>query len=157
MVACGELPTSLCATAPVKEGCCTYTPGKSLVIEPVSVLASRWKTELAGRVTLIDPVLVINWYDPVWLIEPLNVIDPVFEFKVEPELKTPSLTSIEPVLLRNDIRPLMPLTSRLPVVVLSSSAALLGAVTSKSTLSELKKMTFVVLSTFTVTVLAALF
>src|SRR6266567_7591999 len=156
MVACGELPTSLCATAPVKLGCCTYTPGKSLVIEPVSVVASRWKTELAGRVTLIDPVFVINRYEPVWLIEPLNLIELVFEFNVEPGLKTPSLKSTEPVLLRTDIRPLTPLTSRPPVDVLSSSAALLGTVTSKSTLSELKKVTFVVLSTFTVTVLAAL-
>ena len=129
MVACGELPTSLCATAPVKLGCCTFTPGKSLVIEPVSVFASRWKTELAGRVTLIDPVLVVNWYDPVWLIEPLNVIEPVFDFIVEPELKTAGLTSTEPVLLRTDIRPLTPLTSSPPEFVLSSSAALLGTVT----------------------------
>jgi hypothetical protein len=74
------------------------------VIEPVPVFASIWKTELAGRVTLIDPVFVKNWYDPDWLIEPMNVIEPVFEFKVEPELKTPSLTSTVPVLLRSDIR-----------------------------------------------------
>ena len=127
------------------------------MIEPVSVFASRWNTELAGRVTLIEPVLVVNWYDPVWLIEPLNVIEPVFEFKVEPGLKTPSLASTEPVLLCSDILPLTPLTSSPPVVVLISSVALLGTVTAKSTLSELKKVTFVVLSTFTVTVLAALF
>jgi len=127
------------------------------VIEPVSVFASRWKTELAGKVTLIEPVFVINWYDPVWLIEPLNVIDPVFEFKVEPELKTPSLTVTEPVLLRSDIRPLTPLTSSPPVFVLSSNAALLGTVTSKSTLGELKKVALDVLSTFTVMVLAELF
>ena len=157
MVACGALPTSLCATAPVKLVCCTYTPGKPLVIEPVSVLASRWNTELAGRVTLIDPVLVVNWYDPVWLIEPLNVIEPVFEFKVEPGLKTPSLASTEPVLHCSDIRPLTPLTSRLPVVVLISSVALLGTVTSKSTFSELKKVAFVDLYTFAATVLAVLF
>src|SRR5437763_10756013 len=110
MVACGALPTSLCTTAPVKLGCSTYTPVKLLVIEPVSVVASRWKVELAGRVTLIDPVFVINWYDPVLLIEPLNVIEPVFQFNIEPEFKTPSLTSTEPVLLRTDIRPLTPLT-----------------------------------------------
>ncbi len=128
-VACGELPTSLCATPPVKFRCCTVTPGKPLVIEPVSVVASRWKDELAGRVTLIEPVFVVNWYDPVWPIEPLKVTEPVFVFKSEPALKVPLFASTEPVLLRNVIRPLIPVTSRLPVFVLSSSEALLGTVT----------------------------
>ena len=110
------------------------------MIDPVSVVASTWKTELAGSVTLTDPVFVINWYDPVWLIEPLNVIEPVFDCSIELAVNTPSLMLTEPVLLRTDIRPLTPLTSSPPVFVLSSSAALLGTVTSKSTLGELKKL-----------------
>ncbi len=110
------------------------------MIEPVSVIASTWKTELAGSVTLTDPVFVMNWYDPVWLIEPLNVIEPVFEFNVEREVKTPSLMSTDPVLLLNDICPLTPLTFILPVFDLSCNPVLLGTVTTKSTLGELKKL-----------------
>ena len=75
------------------------TPGKSLEIEPVSVVASRWNDDPAGRVALIEPVFVVNWYDPVWLIEPLKVIEPVFVCKREPELKVPFVTLTEPVLL----------------------------------------------------------
>ncbi len=126
------------------------------MIEPVSVVASTWKTELAGSVTLTEPVFVVNWYDPVLLIEPLNVTEPVFDCSIELEVNTPSLILTEPVLLLNDIRPLTPLTSIEPVFVLSSSAVLAGTVTSKSTLGELKKLKPVDLFTLTVIVLASL-
>ena len=127
------------------------------MIEPVSVVASTWKTELAGSVTLTEPVFVINWYVPVLLIEPLNVIEPVFDLNVESEVNTPSLIPTDPVLFSNDILPLTPLTSIEPVFVLSSSAVLAGTVTSKSTLGELKKLKLVDLFTLTVIVLAWLF
>ncbi len=126
------------------------------MIEPVVVVASTWKTELAGSVTLTEPVFVVNWYDPVLPIEPLNVIEPVFDLNVELEVNAPFLTSTEPVLLVNDIRPLTPLTSMLPVFVLSSRAATPGIVTSKSTFGELKKLKLVDLFTLTVIVLASL-
>ena len=126
------------------------------MIEPVSVVASTWKTELAGSVTFTEPVFVVNWYAPVLLIDPLNVIEPVFEFNVELEVNEPSLTPTEPVLLVNDILPVTPKTFIPPVFVLSSRAALLGTVTSKSTLGELKKLALVVRSTLMVIVLASL-
>src|SRR5438477_9035504 len=59
-LAVGKLPTSPLALLPAVLGCCTFTPAKSLLKEPVSVDASTWKEELLGKVTSTAPVLVEN-------------------------------------------------------------------------------------------------
>src|SRR6266568_8416020 len=108
-------------------------------MEPVSVEASTWNDELPGRVTSTEPVLVSNWYDPLGSMVPSNVTEPVSVCRMDCPVRESCTAWIEPVLLDNDICPVIPVTSTSHVSVLICRLLSVGNVPSISTLFEPKK------------------
>ena len=137
-VAWGEVPTSPLAVAPAPD-LLTVT-GKLVLIEPASVVAFKWKLDVAGRVISIDPALVSKSYVPLVSMAPVKLILPAFVLIVEPPVNEAWVALMVPALLNNDIFPLTPLTVMLPAFVVICRSEVGGTEIVKSTLVALKKL-----------------